>query len=89
MIGWLWAAALPDIGRQFPDSDPQYAGADSRELLRIQMVDLQSPPKQFSADAYFLLGKRGSFEYYAQVSSPREEEYAVTKEEVLTLFQLL
>lgn len=30
----LGAAALGDIGRHFPDTDPQYAGADSRELLR-------------------------------------------------------
>ena len=28
------AAALGDIGRHFPDSDPAYAGADSRQLLR-------------------------------------------------------
>ena len=34
MDALLGAAALPDIGRQFPDSDPRYAGADSRELLR-------------------------------------------------------
>ncbi len=30
----LGACGLGDIGRHFPDSDPQYAGADSRELLR-------------------------------------------------------
>lgn len=30
----LGAAALGDIGHWFPDSDPQFAGADSRELLR-------------------------------------------------------
>ena len=30
----LGAAALGDIGRHFPDSDPRYAGIDSRELLR-------------------------------------------------------
>jgi 2-C-methyl-D-erythritol 4-phosphate cytidylyltransferase / 2-C-methyl-D-erythritol 2,4-cyclodiphosphate synthase len=30
----LGAAALGDIGRYFPPSDPQYAGADSRDLLR-------------------------------------------------------
>jgi 2-C-methyl-D-erythritol 2,4-cyclodiphosphate synthase len=30
----LGAAALGDIGRHFPDSDPKYGGADSRELLR-------------------------------------------------------
>lgn len=30
----LGAAALGDIGRHFPDSDPQFKGADSRVLLR-------------------------------------------------------
>ena len=30
----LGAAAMGDIGCLFPDSDPQYAGADSRVLLR-------------------------------------------------------
>ena len=30
----LGAAGLGDIGRHFPDTDPQYKGADSRALLR-------------------------------------------------------
>jgi len=30
----LGAAALGDIGRHFPDSDPRFTGIDSRELLR-------------------------------------------------------
>lgn len=30
----LGAAAMGDIGRHFPDTDPQWAGADSRVLLR-------------------------------------------------------
>ncbi len=30
----LGAAGLGDIGRHFPDSDPAYAGVDSRALLR-------------------------------------------------------
>lgn len=30
----LGAAGLGDIGRHFPDTDPQYRGADSRSLLR-------------------------------------------------------
>jgi 2-C-methyl-D-erythritol 2,4-cyclodiphosphate synthase len=30
----LGAAALGDIGSHFPDSDPQFRGADSRALLR-------------------------------------------------------
>ena len=35
----LGAAALGDIGRHFPDTDPRYKGIDSRELLR-QVVKL-------------------------------------------------
>lgn len=34
MDALLGAAALPDIGQQFPDSDVQYEGADSLVLLR-------------------------------------------------------
>ena len=34
MDALLGAAALGDIGRLFPDSDPAYAGADSLVLLR-------------------------------------------------------
>ena len=30
----LGALALGDIGRHFPDNDPQYAGIDSRKLLK-------------------------------------------------------
>ena len=30
----LGAAALGDIGRHFPDTDPAYSGIDSRKLLR-------------------------------------------------------
>ena len=30
----LGAAGLGDIGRHFPDTDPQYKGVDSRKLLR-------------------------------------------------------
>lgn len=34
MDALLGAAALGDIGRHFPDTDPKYKGADSRMLLR-------------------------------------------------------
>ena len=30
----IGAAALGDIGKHFPDSDPRYKGVDSRQLLR-------------------------------------------------------
>ena len=33
----LGAAALGDIGHHFPDTDPAFAGADSRDLLRQVM----------------------------------------------------
>lgn len=33
----LGALALGDIGKHFPDTDPAYAGADSRVLLRAVM----------------------------------------------------
>ena len=34
----LGTAALGDIGRHFPDSDPRYRGADSRVLLRAAVA---------------------------------------------------
>lgn len=36
----LGAAALGDIGRHFPDTDPRYKGIDSRELLRHVRLQL-------------------------------------------------
>ncbi len=36
------AVCLPDIGRHFPDSDPQYEGADSLELLRRGYAEVLS-----------------------------------------------
>ena len=37
----LGAAALGDIGKHFPDTDPQYKGADSLELLRVVGVKIK------------------------------------------------
>lgn len=34
MDALLWAAALRDIGRHFPDTDPQYKGISSIKLLK-------------------------------------------------------
>ncbi len=38
--GLLGALALPDIGQQFPDTDPAYRNVDSRQLLKtvLRMV---------------------------------------------------
>lgn len=38
----LGAAGLGDIGRHFPDSDPQYKGIDSRQLLRTVMEKVRT-----------------------------------------------
>jgi len=38
----LGAAAMGDIGQHFPDSDAQYANADSRALLRLVMAKLKA-----------------------------------------------
>jgi 2-C-methyl-D-erythritol 2,4-cyclodiphosphate synthase len=38
----LGAAALGDIGRHFPDTDPAYRGADSRVLLRAAVAKVQA-----------------------------------------------
>lgn len=37
----LGAAALGDIGRHFPDTDPEYKGINSRKLLRhvVKLID--------------------------------------------------
>lgn len=37
----LGAAALGDIGKHFPDTDAEYAGADSRILLRNAFAEVQ------------------------------------------------
>lgn len=36
----LGAAGLGDIGKHFPDTDPDYAGVDSRQLLRSVVTRL-------------------------------------------------
>lgn len=38
----LGAAALGDIGRLFPDTDAQFAGADSRVLLRAALAKVRA-----------------------------------------------
>ncbi|HEY3460533.1 MAG TPA: 2-C-methyl-D-erythritol 2,4-cyclodiphosphate synthase [Casimicrobiaceae bacterium] len=38
----LGALALGDLGRHFPDTDPQWKGADSRKLLRAVAAMMQA-----------------------------------------------
>ena len=41
MDALLGAAALGDIGKLFPDSDPRYRGIDSRKLLGLEIAQSQ------------------------------------------------
>ena len=43
MDAMLGALALGDIGQHFPDTDPEYAGADSIALLRHVCALIQKP----------------------------------------------
>jgi 2-C-methyl-D-erythritol 2,4-cyclodiphosphate synthase len=48
----LGAAALGDIGRHFPDTDPRYQGADSRVLLReVARLVMQAGYRVVNVDA--------------------------------------
>ena len=40
----LGAAALGDIGRHFPDTDPKYKGADSMKLLPYFQMEYSTAP---------------------------------------------
>ena len=52
----LGACALGDIGRHFPDTDPAWAGADSRALLRhVLMLVRDAGYRVAPADATFFL----------------------------------
>ena len=51
----LGAAAEGNIGILFPDSDPQYKNADSRELLRETVKRLSSRWKTVNVDATVVL----------------------------------
>jgi len=42
----LGAMALGDIGKHFPDTDPQYKGIDSRELLRQVYAEVEKQQYQ-------------------------------------------
>jgi 2-C-methyl-D-erythritol 2,4-cyclodiphosphate synthase len=54
----LGAAALGDIGKHFPDTDPQYRNADSRALLRMVKAKVkQAGWKLLNADMTIIAQK--------------------------------
>lgn len=62
----LGAAAMGDIGRHFPDTDPQYANADSRALLRLVVAKLRAKGYQVhNADMTIIAQKPRMARYIA------------------------
>ena len=68
MDALLGALALGDIGRHFPDSDPQYAGADSMKLLASVMTMVASKGYAVgNADVTIVAQRPKLAEYMAQM----------------------
>lgn len=64
----LGALALGDIGKHFPDNDPQYAGADSMVLLRYVVEQIQKEGYQVgNLDATILCQKPKLANYILQM----------------------
>ncbi len=64
----LGAAGLGDIGRHFPDTDPQYKGADSLELLRIVGQKVQAAGYRVSNVDVTMIAQRPKLkDYIAQM----------------------
>ena len=66
----LGAAALGDIGKLFPDTDPAYAGADSIRLLRIVTGKMTEAGYRFSNGDITILAQRPKLAPY--ISAMRE-----------------
>ena len=66
MDAMLGAAALGDIGHLFPDTDPDYAGADSIELLRIVAEKTAQSGYLFSNGDITILAQRPKLAPYIQ-----------------------
>ena len=89
----LGAAALGDIGQHFPDTDPQYSGADSRLLLRrVGMLLRQNGYRILNLDSTILAQKPKLSPYIPEMRrqiaaaldiSPEEVSVKATTEEGL------
>ncbi len=76
MDALLSAGGLPDIGHLFPDTDPEYEGADSIQLLK-QVISLLAAkklhPRQISAT---IIAQRPKMAPYLSEMSRRLSEAA-------------
>lgn len=66
----LGAAALGDIGRHFPDTDPRYEGADSRKLLaRVAELLHESGYRMGNVDATIVAQKPKMKDFIPQMNA--------------------
>ena len=69
----LGAAGLRDIGIQFPNTDPQYSGIDSKKLLAVVMEKLEEKQWQI-----------GNVDATVCLESPKIMKYVPAMQEVLS-----
>jgi 2-C-methyl-D-erythritol 2,4-cyclodiphosphate synthase len=79
----LGAAALGDIGKHFPDSDPAYKGIDSRKLLRYVAELLEGRGwKVVNVDATIIAQVPKMSPYIAEMREHIAEEISIPAEHV-------
>jgi len=79
----LGAAALGDIGKHFPDSDPAYKGIDSRKLLRYVAELLEGRGwKVANVDATIIAQVPKMSPYIAEMREHIAEEISIPAEHV-------
>ena len=83
MDALLGALALGDIGKHFPDTDSQYAGADSRVLLRhvMSLVDAKGY-RIGNADMTLIAQAPRVSEYTAQMQSYIADDLQVAIDQI-------
>ncbi len=83
MDSLLGAAALGDIGKHFPDTDPRYEGADSLKLLAVvkEMLDERSYIIG-NIDATIIAQKPKMAPYIAEMRSKIAETLVIEEERV-------
>lgn len=79
----LGAAALGDIGRHFPDTDPRFEGADSRKLLRHAMGMLKEKGYEVgNVDATIVAQRPKLAPYIEKMRDNIAEDLGVEKDQV-------
>lgn len=79
----LGACALGDIGRHFPDTDPTYAGIDSRQLLRkVYALVIDNGYQLANADITVVAQSPKMAPYIAQMQERLARDLAVSAKQL-------